>query len=87
MERALEEERLTVLLERPWPPSDVADGRPSPRWARPWGCPSCTSLTHSQPGLADGPIRGSLGTSAVTQGVHVRPILVDPCVYLISSAD
>ncbi len=23
----------------------------------------------------------------VTQGVHVRPILVDPCVYLISSAD
>ena len=25
---------------------------------------SCTSLTHSQPALADGPIRGSLGTSA-----------------------
>ena len=24
---------------------------------------------------------------SVTQGVHVRPILVDPCVYLISSAD
>jgi hypothetical protein len=23
----------------------------------------------------------------VTQGVHVRAILVDPCVYLISSAD
>jgi hypothetical protein len=23
----------------------------------------------------------------VTQGVHVRPILIDPCVYLISSAD
>jgi len=23
----------------------------------------------------------------VTQGVHVRPILVDPCGYLISSAD
>jgi len=23
----------------------------------------------------------------VTQGVHVRPILVDPCVDLISSAD
>jgi hypothetical protein len=23
----------------------------------------------------------------VTQGVHVRPILVDPCVYLIRSAD
>ena len=24
---------------------------------------------------------------SVTQGVHVRAILVDPCVYLISSAD
>jgi len=24
---------------------------------------------------------------ALTQGEHVRPILVDPCVYLISSAD
>jgi hypothetical protein len=24
---------------------------------------------------------------SVTQGAHVRPILVDPCVYLISSAD
>ncbi len=23
----------------------------------------------------------------VTQGLHVRPILVDPCLYLISSAD
>ena len=23
----------------------------------------------------------------VTQGVHVRPVLVDPCVYLVSSAD
>jgi hypothetical protein len=30
--------------------------------ARRWACPLCTSLTHSQPGLADGPIRGSLGT-------------------------
>jgi hypothetical protein len=27
------------------------------------------------------------GNTGVTQGVHVRPILVDPCVYLISSAD
>jgi hypothetical protein len=25
--------------------------------------------------------------AGVTQGVHVRAILVDPCVYLISSAD
>ena len=25
--------------------------------------------------------------TGVTQGVHVRPILVDPCAYLISSAD
>jgi hypothetical protein len=30
--------------------------------ARRWACPLCTSLTHSQPGLADGPTRGSLGT-------------------------
>ena len=27
------------------------------------------------------------GIVAVAQGVHVRPTLVDPCVYLISSAD
>ena len=27
------------------------------------------------------------GNMGVTQGVHVRPILVDPCVDLISSAD
>src|SRR5512132_3785760 len=27
------------------------------------------------------------GNMALTQGVHVRPILVDPCVYLISSAN
>jgi len=27
------------------------------------------------------------GNSGVTQGVHVRPILADPCVDLISSAD
>ena len=27
------------------------------------------------------------GIVALTQGVHVRPILVDPCAYLISSAD
>jgi hypothetical protein len=27
------------------------------------------------------------GKTGVTQGVHVGPILVDPCVYLISSAD
>jgi hypothetical protein len=32
--------------------------------ARRWACPLCTSLTHSQPGLADGPTRGSLGTWA-----------------------
>ena len=25
--------------------------------------------------------------NGVTQGVHVRPILLDPCVYLISAAD
>src|ERR1035437_934714 len=33
---------------------------------------------------ADPRVAGNMG---VTQGVHVRPILVDPCVYLISSAD
>ena len=27
------------------------------------------------------------GNTGVTQGVRVRPILVDPCVYLVSSAD
>src|SRR5215469_2683515 len=27
------------------------------------------------------------GNTGVTQGVHVRPILADPCAYLISSAD
>ncbi|HEY5050445.1 MAG TPA: hypothetical protein VII50_06060, partial [Acidothermaceae bacterium] len=27
------------------------------------------------------------GNSGVTPGVHVRAILVDPCAYLISSAD
>jgi len=30
--------------------------------ARRRACPLCTSLTHSQPGLADGPTRGSLTT-------------------------
>ncbi len=33
---------------------------------------------------ADPRVAGNMG---VTQGMHVRPILVDPCVYLISSAD
>jgi len=33
---------------------------------------------------ADPRVAGNIG---VTQGVHVRPILVDPCVCLISSAD
>jgi hypothetical protein len=28
-----------------------------------------------------------VGNVGVAQGVHVRPILVDPCVYLISCAD
>ena len=27
------------------------------------------------------------GNSGVTQGLHIRPILIDPCVYLIGSAD
>ena len=30
--------------------------------ARLWACPAWMSLTHSQPGLADGPIRGSSGS-------------------------
>src|SRR5215467_7730886 len=33
---------------------------------------------------ADPRVAGNVG---VTQGVYVRPILVDPCAYLISSAD
>ncbi len=28
-----------------------------------------------------------VGTTAVTQGLHVRAVLFDPCAYLISSAD
>ena len=37
--------------------------------------------------MADGPTRGSLTSLGVTQGLHIRPILVDPCLHLISSAD
>ena len=37
--------------------------------------------------VADGPSRGSSETIAVTQGLHIPPVLVDPCAYLISSAD
>ena len=33
---------------------------------------------------ADPRVAGNMG---VTQGAHVRAILVDPCLYLISSAD
>jgi hypothetical protein len=33
---------------------------------------------------ADPRVAGNMG---VTQGVHIRPILVDPCVYLIRSTD
>ncbi len=33
---------------------------------------------------ADPRVAGNMG---VPQGVHVRPILVDPCVYLIGSTD
>jgi hypothetical protein len=39
------------------------------------------------PYVADAPTRGVAGNMGVTQGVHVRPILVDARVYLISSAD
>jgi hypothetical protein len=28
-----------------------------------------------------------IGSMAVTQGMHVRSILLDPCAYLISSTD
>ena len=49
---------------------------------------SCvSSLTHSQPFLADGPIRGSLTTCLSRARPARTSDLVDPCAYLISSAD
>ena len=48
----------------------------------------CVHAAHPFPaGLgrwADPRVAGIIG---VTQGVHIRAILVDPCAYLISSAD
>ena len=48
----------------------------------------CVHAGHPVPAVlgrwADPRVAENMG---VTQGVHVRPILVDPCVYLISSAD
>ena len=48
----------------------------------------CVHAAHPVPARhgrrPDPRIAGNMG---VTQGVHVRPILVDPCAYLISSAD
>jgi DNA-binding SARP family transcriptional activator len=51
------------------PPAEPAGPYPgvpsrSPLRARRRACPLCTSPTHSQPGLADGPTRGSPGTPA-----------------------
>jgi hypothetical protein len=48
----------------------------------------CVHAAHPVPAghgrRADPRVAGNTG---VTQSVHVRPILVDPCAYLISSAD
>jgi pimeloyl-ACP methyl ester carboxylesterase len=45
-------------------------------------------IAHPLPaGLGRWPDPRVAGIVAVAQGVHVRPILVDPCVYLISAAD
>jgi hypothetical protein len=48
----------------------------------------CVHAGHPVPAVlgrwADPRVAGNMG---VTQGVHVRPILVDPSVYLINSAD
>ena len=42
-----------------------ASVRASPqRWARRWTCPAWTSLTHSRPGWADAPTRGSVTACA-----------------------
>ncbi|MGO9695005.1 MAG: hypothetical protein ACLPYO_14795, partial [Mycobacterium sp.] len=49
---------------------------------------SCVHADHPVPAVlgqwADPRVAENM---SVTQGMHVRPILVDPCVYLISSAD
>jgi len=48
----------------------------------------CVHVAHPFPALlgrwAEPPV---VGNSAVTQGMHVRAVLFDPCAYLISSAD
>src|SRR2546423_5301108 len=74
--------------------------RPGPRWTRKLGGRPVAHASSGevlelpfvhagQPIVAEGGrwadprVAGSVG---VTQGVHVRPILDDPCAYLISSA-
>ena len=61
-----------------------AKGRPSPS-PRPRlsTFPAWMSLTHSQPGLAVEPIRGSSEVTAITQGKHIRPVQLDPCAHLV----
>ena len=50
-------------------------------------CPSCTSADPLPAGLGRRADPRVVGNTAVAQGVHVRPILVDPCAHLIGSAD
>jgi hypothetical protein len=71
VDRALPSPVVRRLASRIWQgrlvsQADLYPGVPSSSLlrARRWACPLCTSLTHSQPGLADGPIRGSLGSWA-----------------------
>jgi len=48
----------------------------------------CVHVAHPFPaGLGRRTNPRVAGILAVTQGVHVRPILVDPCVHLVGSAD
>jgi hypothetical protein len=68
--------------------ADLYPGVPSRLLLRARCCSyrSCTPGSQSLPYVADGLTRGPPETPA-SPGMHVRPILVDPCAYLIRSAD
>src|SRR5215218_8081357 len=70
------------------PQNDLYPGLPSRSLLRAscCSCRSCTPGSQSWPTWPIGRPRIA-GNSGVTQGLHIRPILVDPCVYLIGSAD
>src|SRR5687768_10863835 len=48
----------------------------------------CVHIAYPFPaGLGRGADPRVIGSMAVTQGMHVRAVLFDPCMYLTSSAD